>query len=62
MADTPADELVIRHHDDRVTRYRDVRYCLWTGGVTVYRGGSQIARHEDVIGVQAAAARRSPVG
>ncbi|MBG0564652.1 hypothetical protein [Actinoplanes aureus] len=55
MADTPADELVIRHHDDRITRYRDVRYCLWAGGVTIYRDGAQIARHTDVIELQALA-------
>jgi hypothetical protein len=53
MADTRADELVIRHHDDRVTRYRGVRYCLWSGGVTVYRHGAEIARHEDAVDVQA---------
>jgi hypothetical protein len=53
MADNPADELLIRHHDDRITRYRDVRYCLWSGGVTIYRHGAEIARHTDVAGVQA---------
>ncbi|MEU4423100.1 hypothetical protein AB0F81_20945 [Actinoplanes sp. NPDC024001] len=53
MADVRADELVIRHHDDRVTRYFGVRYCLWSGGVTVYRDNAEIGRHEDVVDVQA---------
>ncbi|AEV86885.1 hypothetical protein ACWT_5867 [Actinoplanes sp. SE50] len=53
MADLPADLLVIVHHDDSVTRYEQVTYCPWPGGVTVYRNGEQIAEHNDVIGQHA---------
>lgn len=53
MADLPADELIVRHHDDRVSRYRQVTYCLWPDGVTVYRDGREIARHEDVLDTRA---------
>ena len=53
MAATRADLLEIRHHDDRISRYERVTYCAWAGGVTVYRDGRQIARHDDVLGAQA---------
>ncbi|MFC7533059.1 hypothetical protein [Actinoplanes sp. GCM10030250] len=53
MAATYADELVVTHHDDNRTRYRSVTYCLWPGGVTVYRDRVQIARHEDVLDTRA---------
>ncbi|WP_433788991.1 hypothetical protein [Actinoplanes sp. CA-252034] len=53
MAATRADLLEIRHHDDRISRYEEVTYCAWVGGVTVYRNGTQIARHDDVLGAQA---------
>ncbi|MEV6301978.1 hypothetical protein AB0M02_21370 [Actinoplanes sp. NPDC051861] len=53
MAATFADELVVTHHDDRQTRYSTVTYCLWPGGVTVYRDRVQIARHEDVLDTRA---------
>lgn len=53
MADTRADVLEVRHHDDHVTRYERVTYCAWRDGVTVYRDGVEVARHEDVLHVQA---------
>lgn len=49
MAATAADLLEVRHHDDHVSRYVRVTYCAWTGGVTVYRDGTEIARHDDVL-------------
>jgi hypothetical protein len=53
MAATEADILEIRHHDDHISRYEQVTYCAWTGGVTVYRDGTQIARHDDVLNTEA---------
>lgn len=53
MADLPADLLLVVHHDDTVSRYEQVTYCPWAGGVTVYRDGVQIAEHNDVIDMQA---------
>lgn len=53
MAATAADSLEIRHHDDHVSRYEQVTYCAWAGGVTVYRNGAEIARHDDVLTTQA---------
>jgi hypothetical protein len=49
VADLPAGRLVIVHHDDRETVYEKVSYCPWPDGVTVYRDGVQIARHDDVL-------------
>jgi hypothetical protein len=49
VADTRADRLVVVHHDDRETVYEQVTYCPWRDGVTVYRDGVQIARHDDVL-------------
>lgn len=51
MADTRADRLVVKHHDDTETRYDNVTYCPWPDGVTVYRDGAEIARHDDVLTV-----------
>lgn len=51
MADLPAGRLVVKHHDDRVSRYDKVTYCPWPDGVTVYRDGVEIARHDDVLTV-----------
>jgi hypothetical protein len=53
MAATRADLLEVRHHDDRISRYEEVTYCVWVGGVTVYRDGAEIARHDDVLGALA---------
>lgn len=53
MAATRADVLEVRHHDDRISRYEQVTYCAWRGGVTVYRDGEQVARHDDVLDTQA---------
>ncbi|GIF40382.1 hypothetical protein [Actinoplanes xinjiangensis] len=53
MAATRADLLEVRHHDDRVSRYEQVTYCVWVGGVTIYRDGAEIARHDDVLGAMA---------
>lgn len=53
MAATQADVLEVRHHDDHVSRYDEVTYCAWRGGVTVYRDGVEIARHDDVLDTQA---------
>ncbi|BAL87233.1 hypothetical protein AMIS_20130 [Actinoplanes missouriensis 431] len=53
MAATFADALEVHHYDDTVTRYEHVTYCLWPGGVTVYRDGEQIARHDDVLDTRA---------
>ncbi|BAL88814.1 hypothetical protein AMIS_35940 [Actinoplanes missouriensis 431] len=53
MAATGADVLEVHHHDDSVSRYQQVEYCAWQGGVTVYRDGAEIARHDDVLGTQA---------
>lgn len=53
MAATRADVLEVRHHDDHVSRYEQVTYCAWRGGVTVYRHGVEIARHDDVLHTQA---------
>ena len=53
MAATAADVLEVRHYDDHVSRYEQVTYCAWTGGVTVYRAGVEIARHDDVLNTQA---------
>ena len=52
MADLPADRLTVLHHDDTVTVYEQVTYCLWRGGVTVYTAGAEV-RHDDVVDVQA---------
>jgi hypothetical protein len=49
VADLPADVLVVVHQNDDETRYTDVTYCAWDGGVTVYRDGAQIAEHGDVV-------------
>lgn len=49
MADLPADRLVVVFHHDRKRTYHDVTYCPWRGGVTVYRDGVEVARHEDVL-------------
>jgi hypothetical protein len=49
MAATAVDVLEVRHHDDTVTVHEDVTYCVWRGGVTVYRAGVQLARHDDVL-------------
>ena len=47
-----ADELVVHHHDDTVTRYAGVRYWPWKDGVTVYDpDGVEIASHADVLEV-----------
>ncbi len=53
MAATFADVLVLVHHDDEKTVYRDVSYCPWRGGggVTVYQDGKEI-RHDDVLMVR----------
>lgn len=51
MADTRADRLVVVHHDDSETVYTEVTYCPWPGGVTVYRDGVEVARHDDVLTV-----------
>ncbi|WP_433831328.1 hypothetical protein ACQP2E_13200 [Actinoplanes sp. CA-015351] len=53
MAATSADVLEVHHHDDRISQYEQVEYCAWHGGVTVYRDGTEIARHDDVLGTQA---------
>ncbi|BBH69494.1 hypothetical protein ACTI_61790 [Actinoplanes sp. OR16] len=53
MAATAADILVIHHHDDHVSRYEEVTYCAWRGGITVYRDGAEVARHDDVLNTQA---------
>ena len=53
MAATRADVLEVHHHDDTVTRYEQVTYCAWRGGVTVYSGGEQVAEHDDVLHTQA---------
>ncbi len=53
MADTYADELVVVHHDDEETLYSEVTYCLWRGGVNVYRDGELIAEHDDVLETRA---------
>lgn len=52
MADLPAARLVVVHHDDRETVYDDVTYCPWRDGVTVYRDGVQVGRHDDVLTVR----------
>lgn len=49
MADLPAARLVVVHHDDTETPYENVTYCPWRDGVTVYREGVQIDRHDDVL-------------
>jgi hypothetical protein len=51
VADTRADRLVVKHHDDSETCYEQVTYCPWPDGVTVYRHGVEIARHDDVLTV-----------
>ncbi len=53
MADTYADELLVVHHDDEETRYFEVTYCPWRGGVSVYRDGELIAEHDDVLDTRA---------
>jgi hypothetical protein len=53
MAATQADVLEVHHYDDHVSRYDQVTYCAWRGGVTVYRDGVEIARHDDVLDTQA---------
>jgi hypothetical protein len=53
MAATRADLLEVRHHDDHISRYEQVTYCAWRGGVTVYRNGVEIAHHDDVLHTQA---------
>jgi hypothetical protein len=53
VADTRADRLVVVHHDDSETLYEKVSYCPWPGGVTVYRDGVQIDRHDDVLTLHA---------
>jgi hypothetical protein len=50
-----ADELIVVHHDDTVTRFTDVRYTLSRRGLRVVRdGGEEIlfAQH-DVLTTQA---------
>jgi hypothetical protein len=46
MAATYADELLVVHHNDDETRYEQVSYCPWPGGVTVYRDGEEIVIHD----------------
>lgn len=53
MAATAADILEVRHYDDHISRYEQVTYCAWSGGVTVYRDGVEIVRHDDVLHTQA---------
>ncbi|HEY6117218.1 MAG TPA: hypothetical protein VI172_14800 [Candidatus Dormibacteraeota bacterium] len=54
MAHVPADRLTVVLDTGRERRYHDVTYCLWTDasgpGVTVYRDGVEIARHEGTQG------------
>jgi hypothetical protein len=53
MAATAADILVIHHHDNYISRYEEVTYTPWRGGVTVFRDGAEVARHDDVWHAQA---------
>ncbi|MCA2212088.1 hypothetical protein [Jidongwangia harbinensis] len=46
-----ADELIVVHHDDTLTRFTDVRYTLSRRGLRlVLAGGEEIAfAHHDVL-------------